>query len=68
MGCKEEQRLERMSGPLLIRARTESPGPGVGGQQAPPDRLGANRYLPVWAAADNTPRESAAHLKDLVKA
>lgn len=29
-----------MSGPLLIRAVTESPRPGVGGQQAPPGRPG----------------------------
>lgn len=52
-----------MSGPLLIRAMTESPRPGVGGQQATswptqPDR-GLNRYLPVWAPVENTPGETA---------
>lgn len=27
----------------------------------------ANRYLPVWASTDNTPRETARNLRDLVK-
>lgn len=35
-----ERRLERMSDPVLIRAGTEPPGPGVGGQQAPGGPLG----------------------------
>lgn len=39
MGCREEQWLKRMSAPLLIRAMTESPRLGVGGQQAPPGPL-----------------------------
>lgn len=63
MGYKDENWLERMSAPLLIRAMTDSPRPGVGGQQATlwptqPDRR-LNRCLPVWAPADSIPGETA---------
>lgn len=63
-GCREEQWLERMSSPLLIKTMTESPRLGVGGQQ----REELTGILPVWALADNTCRESAVNLRDLVKA
>ena len=45
MGRAEERWLERMSGPVLIRAVTESPGPGVGGQQAPRGPLSQTEEL-----------------------
>lgn len=46
-GSREQGCLESMSAPLLIRTLTESPRPGVGGQQAPVGPLRQTQELTV---------------------
>lgn len=70
MGHGEEQWLERMSGPVLIRAMTESPRPGVGGQQAPRGPLSQTEELTgtfLCGYQQTILPETAGNLRDLVK-